>query len=941
MDYQLVPYQSSLPVGEEHSGMPPQIHAIAYCPTPMSFDFYNQRRSLLAVSTRLGIQIWEAVFESSSLGWTKKFEAYCPGVKHMEWMPNKLGLAYGDERGLITLLQYNKEQGCFKSKIIHDKPSRGETTSISWSGNSSYLASSFHPRATEDETSNSMIIIHKRASASRTNEVQSIEMEGRPNLIAKFHPVHNCLFIAKRRWGLDIKIFSNTITGFEKESDKWVQVASLVDNIISFYKYDHYSGSEWTPTAKQRVSFQYKVNTGNRFKKILSMGCYIDSTIAIGYTDGSIEIFTKKRGKYVSALNKYWEHHWSKAKCWASTIPCLSWQYNTEKTPKVLAVGGEHGFVLFYDFIEAGPYTEIPNRDYEWETNYYKCPSEPDEEVEEEEEEEPTHDVTQEFNSQEEVEPVKETKFAICQQIFCSRTVNMEDIKAIGFKMEYTLINYKVTFENLAYVEAKKRLVNGKYPEKILEWNYNSEHMIRGLIIDKKKGNIIKVDHYNNVKMSYHGMNEMPYEESKNVYGSTFMFEEPEFAAMDTTFSCCEGYLFAQLVDLMDTNPQEVPAPTYMTLYKHLREAFDQGYKDGTLKQSVANDLARYIDKDPSLLPMLQNIKNKGISTFLITDSLWDYTDIVMDYALHQDKVNKHSWLQYFDIVFTGSRSFFSEESHVELFDVEIETGKISNPKEYQLGRSKTNQAPKEIQKVYQIDCNLMPLMPCTVNVHMTQTPHNSPTHTHSYRVTPPRAVYMHAKPPPVKSKDEKCLVWIVEGWNDRFRLGGDVGHLQRLLPNTNDPKQVLYVTHHITKEMLNNKAQGWKTMQIIPELEKELQIIREQGSIRQTFSPTEWFSICLHATMIKGDSDVTSEKKGMDSERETAEKRLASKFNDKWGPVMKAGNKNSRFAREVERSAWLYTSRASNLAAERCYEQSDQLMAHDSDLLSFHLGKD
>uniref|UniRef100_A0A0E0REL1 Uncharacterized protein n=1 Tax=Oryza rufipogon TaxID=4529 RepID=A0A0E0REL1_ORYRU len=558
-------------------------------------------------------------------------------------------------------------------------------------------------------------------------------MEGRPNLIAKFHPVHNCLFIAKRRWGLDIKIFSNTITGFEKESDKWVQVASLVDNIISFYKYDHYSGSEWTPTAKQRVSFQYKVNTGNRFKKILSMGCYIDSTIAIGYTDGSIEIFTKKRGKYVSALNKYWEHHWSKAKCWASTIPCLSWQYNTEKTPKVLAVGGEHGFVLFYDFIEAGPYTEIPNRDYEWETNYYKCPSEPDEEVEEEEEEEeePTHDVTQEFNSQEEVEPVKETKFAICQQIFCSRTVNMEDIKAIGFKMEYTLINYKVTFENLAYVEAKKRLVNGKYPEKILEWNYNSEHMIRGLIIDKKKGNIIKVDHYNNVKMSYHGMNEMPYEESKNVYGSTFMFEEPEFAAMDTTFSCCEGYLFAQLVDLMDTNPQEVPAPTYMTLYKHLREAFDQGYKDGTLKQSVANDLARYIDKDPSLLPMLQNIKNKGISTFLITDS----------------------------------RSFFSEESHVELFDVEIETGKISNPKEYQLGRSKTNQAPKEIQKVYQ---------------------------------------------------------------------GGDVGHLQRLLPNTNDPKQVLYVTHHITKEMLNNKAQGWKTMQIIPELEKELQIIREQGSIRQ-----------------------------------------------------------------------------------------------------------
>ncbi len=47
------------------------------------------------------------------------------------------------------------------------------------------------------------------------------------------------------------------------------------------------------------------MNTGNRFKKILSMGCYIDSTIAIGYTDGSIEIFTKKRGKVCVSCSSY------------------------------------------------------------------------------------------------------------------------------------------------------------------------------------------------------------------------------------------------------------------------------------------------------------------------------------------------------------------------------------------------------------------------------------------------------------------------------------------------------------------------------------------------------------------------------------------------------------------------------------------------------------
>eukprot|EP00466_Bigelowiella_natans_P004559 jgi/Bigna1/90282/estExt_fgenesh1_pg.C_660096 len=87
-------------------------------------------------------------------------------------------------------------------------------------------------------------------------------------------------------------------------------------------------------------------------------------------------------------------------------------------------------------------------------------------------------------------------------EIFCNRHMNMEKISAVGFDMDYTLALYRPdTFENLVFKEALKRLVNKKgYPEHITEYEYDPTYYVRGLHVDKNRGNILKLDRHKYVK---------------------------------------------------------------------------------------------------------------------------------------------------------------------------------------------------------------------------------------------------------------------------------------------------------------------------------------------------------------------------------------------------------------------------------------------------------
>ncbi|KAK7352333.1 hypothetical protein VNO80_17753 [Phaseolus coccineus] len=499
-------------------------------------------------------------------------------------------------------------------------------------------------------------------------------------------------------------------------------------------------------------------------------------------------------------------------------------------------------------------------------------------------------------------------KTEIGKQIFCNRSLNMKNIVAVGFDMDYTLAQYKPeTFESLAYQGTIKKLVYDLgYPLELLNWSFNWKYMVRGLVLDKKRGNILKMDRHKYVKVAYHGFRELSKEDKVGTYGNTLLrdsFDEPDYALIDTLFSLAEAYLFAQLVDFKDSNPGKIQEGVdYARMYKDVRAAVDLCHRDGTLKQMVAKEPKRYINEDSSIVPMLEMLRDSGRATFLVTNSLWDYTNIVMNFLCGSsmaDANNNFFWLQYFDVVITGSAKpgFFHEENRANLFEVVPETGMLLNT---------DNGSP----------------MPQVGNT--------------SARLF-------------TEAKNHACPVF----------QGGNVAHLHKLL-SIESSSQVLYVGDHIYGDILRSKkVLGWRTMLVVPELEKEvkllwasrdtrkeLQFLRsERDRIEDEIHHLKW-SLKFKNPNADSKQKLSSELDTLELEREgvrlrhqEAQRKLHQRFHEPWGQLMKTGYQNSRFAHQVERFACLYTSQVSNLglySPDKYYRPSEDFMQHEFGIVAY-----
>ncbi|KAM7518238.1 hypothetical protein LguiB_017200 [Lonicera macranthoides] len=500
-----------------------------------------------------------------------------------------------------------------------------------------------------------------------------------------------------------------------------------------------------------------------------------------------------------------------------------------------------------------------------------------------------------------------ERKIDMGKQIFCNRSLNMKKIVAVGFDMDYTLAQYKPeTFESLAYDGTVRKLVNNLgYPQELLQWSFDWKYMVRGLVIDKKRGNILKMDRHKYVKVAFHGFRELLKEDKVATYGNTLIregFDEPNYALIDTLFSLAEAYLFAQLVDFKDNNPGLMPeGADYSCMYKDVRAAVDLCHRDGTLKQMVAKDPKRYINDETSIVPMLKMLRDSGRSTFLVTNSLWDYTNIVMNFLCGPEMVDCGStsnfdWLRYFDVVITGSAkpSFFLDENRASLFEVEPETGMLLNT---------DNGTP--MPQVGSTPMNLL-----------------------------------------LKNSKKSCRVF----------QGGNVSHLHKLL-SIESSSQVLYVGDHIYGDILRSKkVLGWRTMLVVPELEREVELLWETRDIRKHLRLLRNERDCIenkihHLKWSFKFEGVNEEEQKLSAELEKLEvqreqvrvshqqatRECHQKFHKVWGQLMKTGYQNSRFAHQVERFACLYTSQVTNLglySPSKYYRPSEDYMPHEFDIL-------
>ncbi len=240
-------------------------------------------------------------------------------------------------------------------------------------------------------------------------------------------------------------------------------------------------------------------------------------------------------------------------------------------------------------------------------------------------------------------------------KVYVNRTLNLKRIKYIGLDMDHTLIRYNSTnFERLSHTIMKEKLVKNKnYPEAVASLPFDYQLTIRGLVIDRQRGNLLKVNRYSAIRASHHGLEAIDFKTQQKIYKSTYIdLADPDYMAIDTAFSLSLATLFAQIVDLKDKNPSH-KYPEYGTIADDVLYVLDEAHRDGSLKNVVKKNVSEFIIKDEGLVYDLERYKKHGKKIFVLTNSDFHYTKLLLDYAVNPFLKDHKSWMDLFEIVIT------------------------------------------------------------------------------------------------------------------------------------------------------------------------------------------------------------------------------------------------------------------------------------------------
>lgn len=239
--------------------------------------------------------------------------------------------------------------------------------------------------------------------------------------------------------------------------------------------------------------------------------------------------------------------------------------------------------------------------------------------------------------------------------VFVNRTLNMKRIKYLGLDMDHTLIRYKTEeFEKLSHSIMKEKLVKRGYPESVRQLQFQYDLAIRGLVIDKKHGNTLKLNRHSAIRASFHGAKAIDFKTQQKMYKSIYIdLSDSDYLAVDTAFSLSLCILFAQVIELKNTDPS---LPDFATIASDVLYVLDEAHRDGSLKETVAKDLDRFIIKDPNVVEGLEKFKLHGKKIFIVTNSDFHYTKLLLDYAITPFLKSHKSWLDLFELVVTSAQ---------------------------------------------------------------------------------------------------------------------------------------------------------------------------------------------------------------------------------------------------------------------------------------------
>jgi 5'-nucleotidase len=175
----------------------------------------------------------------------------------------------------------------------------------------------------------------------------------------------------------------------------------------------------------------------------------------------------------------------------------------------------------------------------------------------------------------------------------------MESVEWVGFDMDYTLAIYRQEEIDRLSIEATvKKLVDRGYPPFLAEARFDTRFAIRGLLIDKKLGTSSRWTATSYVGRAWHGMRELDPRRAHALYQTRKVrVTASRYHWIDTLYALPEAAVYAGAVDLLDRYGVHVD---YQQLFDDIRECIDEAHRDGSIVDVIANDLPRFVERDPA-----------------------------------------------------------------------------------------------------------------------------------------------------------------------------------------------------------------------------------------------------------------------------------------------------------------------------------------------------
>lgn len=436
--------------------------------------------------------------------------------------------------------------------------------------------------------------------------------------------------------------------------------------------------------------------------------------------------------------------------------------------------------------------------------------------------------------------------------VFANRTLNMRSVRAIGYDMDYTIVHYHVKrWEALAFHFLRQRLVELGWP--VADAVFHEDFGMRGLVIDKAHGNIVKANRFGYVKKAMHGFKTLEFEVTKSLYSHDYIdLSQDRWAFVNTFFSLSEICMFAYAVEACDAGRFSAHI-SYAEIAHVIRRELDEAHLEGDMKRVIMAEPDQYIDVDPDVVQTLRDQKQADKKVMLITNSDWTFTNAMMKFCCHPYMNEGENWTDLFDLVIVSARkpAFFTQDAPI--YEV---TGK---------------------------DGLLRP-------VHEIRSEHK---------------IYESGNAGLVES-------WLGFGGDDILYAGDHVFSDVNISKAVRRWKTCL-IMRELEEEMdvLERHDVELKTLDdLMHQLEAvDTQIAQKRLEIQRD----KVSGLHRHDLLVKELSDLRHQAEALESE--IAPRAIASGqyYHKTWGLLMRTGNDKSMMARQMEQHADIYTSRVSN----------------------------